>query len=180
MLQHLALSYFEDGKRVARYPAIVARVRDASGEMVGLHVTYVSDGEKAVGENSRKMHAVRRGALRGAALRLYAATERLAITEGIENALAVRLATNWPTWATGSAKLLEFVEVPSSVREVTIWADHDITGLNSAVSLERRLLSEGREVRIQLPPEPGMDPLDWLRDGHSEATARPAAHGGAA
>ena len=53
------------------------------------------------------MHAVRKGALRGAAVRLYEATDRLAITEGIENALAVRLATGWPTWAATSATLLE-------------------------------------------------------------------------
>lgn len=180
VMQHLALGYFEGGERVARYPAMVARLRDVSGEMVGLHVTYISDGEKAIGEKSRKMHAVRKGALRGAAIRLYAATERVAITEGIENALAVRLATGWPTWATGSAKLLEFVELPASVRQIAIWADHDTDGRNAAAALERRMTSEGRDVRVQLPPEPGMDSLDWLTDNHVEATQGAAAQGDAA
>ena len=107
------------------------------------------------------MRGVKPSALSGAAVRLYEATDRLAITEGIENALAVRLATGWPTWAATSATLLSKVRLPASVREIAIWADHDKVGLAAAAKLESRLTEQGRSVRVHVPPEKGMDPLDW-------------------
>jgi len=169
LLQHPKLSYYDFGKCVLSFPAMVARLRDLSGELVGLHVTYVLDGAKAVGDNSKKMHSVGKGALRGAAVRLYEATDRVALTEGIENALAVRIATGWPVWAATSAGLLRSVQLPPSVREVSIWPDGDKVGVDAAIALVHRLLREGREVRLAIPPRPGMDALDWLMDEQGDA-----------
>jgi putative DNA primase/helicase len=170
LLQHPGLGYYEGTPElVGTFPAMVARVRNLSGELVGVHITYVCEGKKAVVANPKKMRALHKSALRGSAVRLYEATDRLAIAEGIENALAVRLATRWPTWAATNATLLAQMRLPASVREVAIWADHDDAGLAAAAALERRLISERRSVRVHRPPKPGMDPLDWLVDEKGEA-----------
>jgi putative DNA primase/helicase len=169
LLEHVGLGYHEEGKRIGTFPAMVGRVRDISGALTGVHLTYLLNGQKARIPNAKKMRAVGKGALKGAAIRLYEATDRVAITEGIENALAVRLATGWPTWAATSATLLGQVRLPPSVREVVIWADHDQAGLRAAAALESRLKGQGRSVRVCVAPERGMDPLDWLLTSQGEA-----------
>jgi putative DNA primase/helicase len=169
VLEHAALEYFDGRERAGTYPAMVARLRNVNAELMGLHTTYLHGGKKAPVTNPKKSHAVTPGALKGAAVALYEPTDRLAITEGIENALAVRLATGWPVWAATSAGLLTAVRIPSSVKEIVIWADHDKTGLEAAAKLEARLLEQGRTVRVQVPPLPGMDALDWLGDARGEA-----------
>ncbi len=43
---HASLKYFEDGRCLGRYPAIVADVVDVAGEFVTAHVTYLEGGKK--------------------------------------------------------------------------------------------------------------------------------------
>jgi hypothetical protein len=99
------------------------------------------------------------GALRGAAIRLYEPDHRLAIAEGVESALAVRLLTGWPVWSGIAANFLADVEVPASVREVSIWADSDAAGMKAALRLRDRLAASGKRVQI-IQPRDEMDPLD--------------------
>jgi hypothetical protein len=163
---HPALDYFEQdtktGKAVSRgkYPAMLALVEHLTHGFVALHRTYLTeDGQKAAVPCSKKLAG--RG-VAGAAIRLYQASERLAVAEGIETALAVHQMTGWPTWATISAGGMERLELPDSIREVLVAADHDPAGLNAARALVRRLLQEGRRVRLAIPPRPGADWLDVL------------------
>jgi putative DNA primase/helicase len=157
---HLAYRH-EDGQRTY-HPAMLARVDDPCGRAVSLHRTYLTrDGHKAAVPTPKKlMSAVRPGATRGGAIRLYLAGETLAIAEGIETALAVRLATGLPVWSTicagGMARLL----IPSEVHLVIICADHDPAGLDAARALARRLLMEQRRVKILTPETPGKDWAD--------------------
>lgn len=90
----------EDGQRTS-HPAMVARVDDANGQGVSLHRIYLaSDGHRADVPTVKKlMSPAVPGATRGGAIRLYSADETLAVTEGIETALAVRLAIGLPVWA---------------------------------------------------------------------------------
>ena len=132
--------------------------------MVNLHRTYVRAGEKALGKHSKRLcRPVRTCGMRGSAVRLYEASEQLALTEGIESALAVRLGTGWPAWSCWSAVGLAAVAVPDTVRDVAIWVDHDSTGIKSAEALAERLTREGRAVQVIRPPAAGMDALDWLK-----------------
>ena len=62
-------------------------------------------------------------------------------------------------WAAIAAPFMREVVVPGEVKEVVIAADHDRAGLEAARALARRLLREGRRVRVAVPPEE-MD--DWL------------------
>ena len=140
-------------------PVMVARV-EGPGGLLGLHLTTLEpDGlgrkEKRLAKGSRP---------KGGAIRLFPpeAGKPLALAEGIETALAVREATGWPVWALVAAPFMKEVVLPVEATEVVIAADHDRAGLEAAQTLARRLLREGREVRLAVPPEDGEDWLDAL------------------
>jgi phage/plasmid primase-like uncharacterized protein len=139
---------------------MLARVLDARGELCGMHLTVLlPDGSgRASKRLARGSHPL------GGSIRLFPfeASKPLALAEGIETALAVREATGWATWACVSAGGLAAVELPLEAREVVVAADHDRAGLEAANALARRLLSEGRRVRLATPPQAGADWLDML------------------
>jgi putative DNA primase/helicase len=143
----------------APLPLMVARV-EGPGGLQGLHLTLLEpDGL------GRKEKRLARGSKpKGGAIRLFPleAGRPLALAEGIETALAVREATGWPVWATIAAPFMKEVALPPEVKEVVIAADHDKAGIEAAHALARRLLREGRRVRIAVPPEEGEDWLDVL------------------
>jgi putative DNA primase/helicase len=138
---------------------MVARV-EGQGGLLGLHLTILEpDGR------GRKEKRLAKGSKpRGGAIRLYPleAGQPLALAEGIETALAVREATGWPVWATIAAEFMKEVVLPSEVKEVVVCADHDKAGIDAACALARKLIREGREVRLAVPPEEGDDWLDVL------------------
>jgi putative DNA primase/helicase len=129
-------------------PVMVARV-EGEGGLLGLHLTILEpDGR------GRKGKKLARGSKpKGGTIRIFPLEEGqpLALAEGIETALAVREATGWPVWATIAAPFMKEVVVPE-VEEILIAADHDRAGLEAAHALARRLLREGRKVRLAVPP----------------------------
>jgi phage/plasmid primase-like uncharacterized protein len=141
-------------------PAMVARV-EGPGELLGLHLTTLEpDGRK------RKEKRLARGSKpKGGAIRLFPleAGTPLALAEGIETALAVREATGWPVWALVATPFLKEASLPPEVKGVVVAADHDKAGLEAAHALARRLLREGRRVRLAVPPVEGEDWLDALK-----------------
>ena len=112
------------------------------------------------------------GPVMGGAVRLAAAGEELAITEGIETGLAVQQATGEPTWAALSAGGIRKIELPQLplAREVIIAADHDEAGERAAEAAAKRAHGEGRVVRICKPPTAGKDFLDLLLDSEGTET----------
>jgi phage/plasmid primase-like uncharacterized protein len=140
-------------------PVMVARV-EGPGGLQGLHLTILEpDGR------GRKGKRLARGSKpKGGAIQLYPLEEGqpLALAEGIETALAVREVTGWPVWATIAAPFMKEVIVPHEVREILIAADHDRAGMDAAHALARKLIREGRRVRLAVPPEEGEDWLDVL------------------
>ena len=165
---HPRLCYqYNDGRRTY-HPAMVALVQAPDGTMVNVHRTYLTaDGHKANVPTVKKlMPPAVPGATRGGAIRLSPAGETLAVAEGLETALAVRLATDLPVWATIAASNMALLVVPDVVRLVVICADHDKAGLDAAKSLARRLLAEERRAKILTPEKPGTDWLDTLEGCH--------------
>ncbi len=163
---HPDLPYFESGREVGRYPALVAVFQDPSGQAVTLHRIYLTpDGKKAPVPAPKKTMPVPQGlSLSGAAVRLGPPGPVLGLAEGIETALAVMTATGQTCWATTSACLVEKVVLPEVVRRVIIWADNDQskTGLKAAAKLAERLVKEGRKVSLRLPNRPaGRKTWDW-------------------
>lgn len=161
---------------LGNYPAMLAQIEAPSGNLAGLHYTYLEpDGSSkaklpaARGLPVKKVRTVEQGATNGAAIRLYPAATQLVLAEGIETALAVRqaLGEQWPVWATVSAGGLERVVLPDDVKRVLIAADHDAsgTGQQAAIVAARRFIEQGKLVHIELPEEPGKDWLDALKAG---------------
>jgi len=164
---HARLPYRHDDGRFTYHPAMLARVDTPEGAMVALHRTYLCiHGSKADVPTVKKLMApATPGATRGGAIRLYPAGETLAVTEGIETALAVRLATGLPVWAALCAGGMARLIVPAEVRLVVICADHDPVGLKAAQALARRLYFEQRRVKILRPDTPGADWADLQEMG---------------
>jgi putative DNA primase/helicase len=147
---------------------MVALVTAPDGKAVSLHRTYLTrDGHKADVPSPKKlMPPTIPSATRGGAIRLYTATTVLAVTEGIETALAVHLTTGLPVWAALCATGMAALVVPETVREVIICADHDAAGLQAAKALARRLLTEQKTVKILAPATVGTDWADTLERCH--------------
>jgi putative DNA primase/helicase len=173
---HPALGYYEKqpgqkrSKLIASYAAMVACVQGPDGHAVTLHRTYLKEGRKALGDQSKKLLSA---GINGAAVRLDEATDELALTEGIETALAVRLRTGKPTWAAINCGNLERIWIPEQVRRVCIYADNDadaeFAGQASAYILAQRLVREAkkagihRTVEVFVPRQAGTDWADiWL------------------
>lgn len=161
---HPRLHYWDNdsGRSLGHFPAIVSLVRSAqSGEPLTLHRTYLSStGDKAgVPRPKKLMSAAIDGAISelGAAIRLFAVDgDCLAVTEGIETALAVRSAhPGLPVWACYSASVLTNFLPPVGVKRVFIWGDLDEsgTGQAAAAKLAVRLARRSLEARILLPAE---------------------------
>lgn len=181
---HPALPYYErkEGGKfevIGTYPAMLAAVVDLSGKAITMHRTYLTpDGKKApVPEVKKLMRTRSTYVVGGSAVRLGLANgPALAVTEGIENGLAVQAATGLPVWSGISATIMAKLEVPEHVRTVIVFADLDrkFAGQIHAQMLCERMLAQGREALFYLPPGPipedakGVDWHDiWVQRGRS-------------
>jgi Toprim domain len=167
---HAALYYHDDENDYwGTHPAMLARVVDATGQPVSLHRTYLTaEATKATVGTARKvMTPVVAGATSGGAIRLYRPGPVLAVAEGIETALAVRLMTGLPVWAAGSAGAIGALHVPPEVELVVVCADHDADPKVLALGAEKlaqRLVQEGRRAKILVPAQVATDWNDVLQD----------------
>jgi hypothetical protein len=146
-------------------PAMVAKVSAPNGNFWTTHRTWLNSetAEKALVEPVRKLCSTMRG---GGAVRLFdPGGDRLLVGEGIETTLAALVLAGWSLtgWATVSALGMARLHVPWRFRRVVIGADHDRAGLDAAITLAKRLRTEGRRVDIRPPPNSGHDWNDELR-----------------
>lgn len=163
---HPSLFYREEGKCLGRYPAMLALMSGADGRPATIHRTFLTlEGQKAPVPSPKKLlpHASDRP-LVGGAVRLGWTGSCVGIAEGIETALAVRLATGMTVWAALSCTFLERFQPPYGTEHVVVWSDRDKNGAGqrAAEALKDRLESFGIKVLVLLPPESGMDWLDVL------------------
>ena len=176
---HRALGYYvkepasKRAKLVRNYPAMLAAVQEAGGQVVTLHRTYLEEGAKAPIPECKKLLS---GGISGAAVRLFEATTELCVTEGIETALAVHLRTGKPVWAALSATNLAKLWIPARVKRVAIYADHDagFTGQSAAYALAKRLKAEeksarSRDVTVYVPRQADTDWADVLLERTRQA-----------
>lgn len=171
---HPALGYYEKdasgtSRKVAEYPAMLACIQGSDGHTVTLHRTYLEDGHQVPQRDAKKVLSA---GINGAAVRLFEATEELAIAEGIETALAVHLATGKPVWAAINAGNMEKLWLPQAVRRICVYSDNDAhadyDGQACAFALARRLKKEEgttgcRQVEVFVPRLAGSDWADVWR-----------------
>lgn len=165
------LPYYEGRTRIGEFPALVAKVVNAEGELVTLHRTYLAlngAGKAPVKDPKKSMAFPSTRAMMGSAIRLSALTSNvLAVAEGIETALAVREMTGFTTWATIASTFMDAFTPPSGVVAVWVWGDKDVggTGQASAERLVGALRARGLRATAIIPPWPipdGEKSLDWL------------------
>lgn len=158
------------------FPVMLAKVVDGKSNPITLHRTYLTfDGNKAPFEKVKKqMMGVRK--LKGAAIRLCINKNSrvLGVCEGNETGWAIATAYNYKinVWPMLNCFNLSIADIPrDQFDKVIIFADHDKydetkgyrPGEHFARILQKKLLAEGFEVELKIPPKEGQDFADlWL------------------
>jgi len=163
LLFHDDLTHWETRRG---FPGMVAIVRDAAGNQVALHRTYLDPdkpAKAAVSPPRKTLGPVGAGAVRLAEPR----NGLIGLAEGIETALAVMTACpDLPVWSTLSTSGLEGVVLPADITHVVLLADNDQAGRRAADAVAAKLVTEGRRVFVAVPPRQGEDFNDMLlREG---------------
>jgi putative DNA primase/helicase len=146
----------------SRLPAMIARIDNIDGELIGVHRTFLKpDGSgKADAEPQKAMI----GRAMGGAVRLGAVRPDhwLVIGEGIEStASAMQLWTSPSGWGALSASGLRNLILPPEARRVLICADNDENGVGQAAARDAAWVCEegGRVVRV---PRSRSVPIPYL------------------
>jgi putative DNA primase/helicase len=167
---HPSLSYFEPGRPVELYPALVALLTNPAGDAVALHATYLNQdgsGKAPVRDPKKVLPVPTRGATRGGAIRLYPVCDGvLGVSEGIENALSLKALHNIPVWSSYCAGNLEVMRIPQGLRELHIAVDVDASGQGerSARALAQRVMASESPPKVLLVfPDDGGDLNDEIR-----------------
>ncbi len=147
------------------FPAMLGILQNVSGKAVSIHRTFLEGNRKAVIPDPKRTMTPTT-TIKGAAVRLWTAASEVGLAEGIETAAAAAELFNLPVWACVSAFGLETVELPESIRNVTIFGDEDSTtefaGQLAAYAAAQRFSRQGRNVKVYIPAIPGMDWNDEL------------------
>ena len=145
-----------DHAKAGRNPAIVAAIRNAAGEHIGSHCTFLSsEGNAKADLPHLKGSRLVCGEHVGGFIRLGRFTDAVVVGEGIETTLSASEACGLPGLAAINSANLRAVVLPSSVRRVLIAFDRDAKGIGemSAEALAERLHRDG--VRVDLVGPPG-------------------------
>ena len=134
-----------------RHPVLIAPVAGSDGSLVGVHRTYLTAAGAKLGVPEPKLTL---GQVRGGAIRLGEPTAELTICEGLEDGLTLTQVLGVPVWVSGGASFLHLMEIPDTVRVLTIGADNDAAGERAAQRAAGALGVGGRKTRI-LRPAPG-------------------------
>jgi hypothetical protein len=133
--------------RRAVMPALIVAINDPIGNLVAVQRIYLTDdGRKAsVAKPKRTLGPVKGGAAR---LADWRTTDTLALTEGIEDALAYMRLTGSPTWAACGAGMVAGMILPLAIRNVVIVADADEPGMKAAREAYTAFTNQGRDIRV--------------------------------
>ena len=159
---HPRLHYWDADSETSlgHFPAIVSVVRSAkTGHPLTLHRIYLDpkSGKAKVPTAKKLMPCAIDGAISefGGAVRLYELNGPvMAITEGLETAMAVRSAhPHLAVWAAYSASVLTNFQPPEGIKAVYVFGDVDASGTGQVAStrLAMRLENMGVKAKICLP-----------------------------
>lgn len=175
---------------IGAFPCIVAAITDTSGQIQGLHLTYLqTDGSGKLAQNhpqtgellpAKKMQSRFSGSISGHAVQLTPPhTGSLIVAEGIETALAAKQlfsdSDRYGLYAALSANGMAALVLPPDLRELLIIADHDTprpVGFQAAHTLAMRAIKSGIKTRIWQPETAGYDALDELNHLNSQTAVQ--------
>lgn len=175
---HPCLNYKDkQGKLLGRFGAVLILVRNNNGEPVSIHRTFITQGGLKVNldgpHKPRKLTPPVNKSSKGRHVRLFMHKNGyLGVAEGLESALAVREAKQFPVWPGLSNTMLQSFVPPKGVHTILNFVDKDRnkTGEKTAIILRANLIQEGIRVFDLLPPTPilssdekGVDWADQLK-----------------
>jgi len=136
---------------------------------MGNRPTYLRSDGTGKADLPKEFQRECRGVIGGGVIRLATHDPEceLLVGEGVETALSAMEIFKRPGWAAVYAgNLKEDLMLPPEVRRVVITADNDEsgTGQKNALAAKQRWLSQGRAVRIVIPPRIGTDFNDFLME----------------
>ena len=159
---HPALLHPDIGQHL---PALVAAVANVERKVIGIQRIFLTMGGRKAPLTRPKMAL---GTLRGGAVRLAPTTDRVWLTEGVEDGLALMQMMSEPAWAVLGTSGFKSVELPENIKQVILAPDGDDAGQAVIEDATRRLAGQGREVRTAKLP-PGKDWVDLLDDYEERA-----------
>lgn len=146
-------------------PTLCARVTNAeTNAPQTLHFTRLSSDGRGKADCEQPKLLLGGHKKKGGVIRLWpdeAVTYGLALAEGVESALAAAH-LHTPVWAAIDASNLAQFPVLAGVDALTIFADHDETGLRAARACARRWADAGREANLVIPTQSGADVADLV------------------
>lgn len=130
-------------------PALIARVTDLRGGLLGIQRTFLSaEGRKLDVRNPKRSL----GSVKGGAVKLSASESHIIVCEGVEDGLSLLLADpSAAVWAVVGAGMMAAVELPETCRCVTIARDNDAAGQLAADTAATVFGRGNRTVRIAAP-----------------------------
>jgi hypothetical protein len=151
-----------------QHPALIGLVEHTGRGIVGIHRVFLNPTGTAKAEVEREKASL--GPIKGGAIRFGSpkAGEWFVVAEGPENTLTVAVTCSMPAWSALSAPGLRSLILPAEATHIIIAADHDLNGVGqrAARAAADRFISEGRRVRIALPPIAGTDFNSILNEVH--------------
>ena len=163
LLFHPDLTYWDTR---TGYPALIAIVRNAAGERIAIHRTYLAPDGSGKADVPEAAHDAglrcrrRRAPRRRSVSTVWSASPRASRRRSASCRRARRCRSGRPS----SSGNLEQVVLPPEITRVVLLADHDGEGVGLKVA-ERaagRFHAEGRRVWIAHPPDAGDDFNDLL------------------
>ena len=175
---HPSLTYKDrQGNLLGEFGAVVSLVRNNEGEPVSIHRTFLTDNGLKI--DLGRQHKPKKSTpsvnkhSKGRQVRLFAPVNGfIGTSEGLETALSVYQATQFPVWPNLSNTNLHSFVPPKGVHTVVNFVDKDRNkaGENSAKVLWDHLKPKGIRVINLLPPTPilasdekGVDWADQLK-----------------
>jgi hypothetical protein len=140
-------------------PALIAAVRDESG-LVAVHRTFINPGGRGLAALTNPRCGL--GRFGRGTVRLGGSAPRLGLAEGIETALSATVLFGVPCWATLGTERFGRVALPTEVRELLLFLDHDAGG-RRAECLARETFAQVARIEVHVPERRGDDWNDVLR-----------------
>jgi putative DNA primase/helicase len=152
-------------------PAMVAKIVNIDGELIGLHRTFLRPDGSGKADIEPQKAMLGRAAVGTVRLHEPRPGTPLVIAEGVESAMAAAELMGWPAWAALSAGGMERLILPPTAREIVIAVDRDRKGTGEAAARRAatRWVREGRPVRLVIPDRIGADANDLLREARYAA-----------
>lgn len=140
---------FEHDRHSRRLPAMVAACQDPDGAVTGIQRLFLDAfGRKASGGEPR----LSLGQIRGGALRLGPPSGTVMLTEGLEDGLSLmRMFPGRSVWAALGTANLPHVNLPPTVRRLTLAGDADGPGQAAVETAAVAYRDRGLDVDIILP-----------------------------